>query len=235
MLDFGEVLKSKADETARPPKCFLTLSEVQQILDGLEFNSVVIEGQEAGLDPAYPAFTRMIHERYGARVTLVTNASELPDLGNTDTVEVGLKALDDRLHINYTGVSNRQTLENFDKLIAMGKKVVVDTVLIPGYIDAAEIERTAAHVASRDPNIPFILLPYFPIGDNPWQRPTPAEMDEAAERVKKHLKRVFYFRGDEALKYPIYNVFPAEACKPNDAESAKWLTTAVRRSDPVLA
>ena len=223
MLDFGNLLKSQTNEIAQPPEYFLTLSEVEQILDGLEFQSVVIEGQEAGLDPAYPAFTKMIHDRYSAKVTLVTNACELPDLSYTDTVEVGLKALDDKLHVDYTGVSNRRTLENFDKLIAMGKHLVVDSVLIPDYIDAGEIERIASFIESRDPNIPFILLPYFPVGKNPWRRPTPAEMDEAAIRVKKHLKRVFYFRGDEELKYPIFNVFPPEASRPNDPESAKWL------------
>ncbi|APV43683.1 Pyruvate-formate lyase-activating enzyme [Dehalogenimonas formicexedens] len=231
MLDFRNLLKLKSDGAAKPPCHFLSLPEVQRILDGLEFKTVVIEGQEAGLDPAYSAFTRMIHERYGATVTLVTNACALPDLSHTDTIEIGLKALDDSLHVDYTGVSNQRTLENFDKLIAMGKKLVVDTVLIPDYIDSGEIERIAVHVASRDPNMPFILLPYFPAGVNPWRRPTPAEMDEAAERVKRHLKRVFYFRGGEELKYPIYNVFPEEACQADRPDSKKWLATILQPAE----
>ncbi|PVV84512.1 radical SAM protein [Dehalogenimonas alkenigignens] len=237
MLDFGGMLKRQPEVLARPPEKFLTLAEVEAILDKLDFHSVVIEGQEAGLDPAYPAFTEMLRRRYGARVTLVTNAAMLPDLTFTDTVEVGLKAMDDRLHLDYTGASNRPTLENFDRLIAMAKKIVVDTVLIPGYIDAAEVERVAEFVASRDPCIPFILLPYFPVGNNPWRRATAEEMDQAAGLVRKHLSRVFHFRGDEALKYPIYNVFPAEACPGAGADSARYLAAAEglnRRPDQIL-
>ncbi|XUX00917.1 MAG: radical SAM protein [Dehalogenimonas sp.] len=237
MLDFWKMLDARPALAAKPPTRFLTLGEVEKILDELDFHSVVIEGQEAGLDPAYPEFTRLCHEKYGARVTLVTNAHTLPDLSCTDTLEVGLKALNEKLHIDYTGVSNRKTLSNFDALVASGTKLVVDSVLIPGYIGADEIEQIADYVAMRDPNIPFILLPYFPCGGNHWQRPTLAEMDEAAVSVKKHLNRVFHFRGDENLKYPIYNVFPEEACQPDNPESGTWLTQVVglnRRPGSIL-
>jgi pyruvate-formate lyase-activating enzyme len=237
MLDFGALLDKRHGAMAEPPTDFLTLDEVKEILDDLDFHTVVIEGQEAGLDPAYAAFTEMLHRRYGARVTLVTNACKLPALSFTDTIEVGIKSLDDRLHIDYTGISNRSSLENFDRLVEAGKKLVVDTVLIPGYINADEVESIAAHVASRDPNIPFILLPYFPTGSNPWRRPTAAEMDAAADRAKKHLSRVFCFRGDETLKYPIYNVFPAAACPQSGTDGDKWLTRVAglnRRPDSVL-
>ncbi len=237
MLDFRTVLEKRPGAMAQPPTDFLTLDAVKEILDGLDFDTVVIEGQEAGLDPAYPAFTRMLHERYSAKVILVTNACELPDLSFTDTVEVGIKAMDDRLHIDYTGVSNHQTLRNFDRLVETGKKLVVDTVLIPGYIDAAEIERVAEFVASRDRNIPFILLPYFPTGSNPWRRPAVAEMDAAAGAARKHLSRVFCFRGDEPLKYPIYNVFPAAACPQAGTDGDKWLTRVAglnRRHNSIL-
>ncbi len=215
MLNFEAFLKGKPDTRALPPQTFLTLAEVEKVLEKLDFRSAVLEGQEAGQDPAYPRFTEILHRRFGARVTLLTNASKLPDLSYTDAVEVGIKALDDRLHREYTGVSNRNTLKNFDKLVAMEKAMLVDTVLIPGYIDATEIEHIAGHVAERDPDIPFILLPYFQSGDNPWRRPTFEEMDEAAKRAKKYLNRVFRFRGDEALKYPLYNVFPPHA-QPHD-------------------
>jgi pyruvate formate lyase activating enzyme len=224
MLDFGTMLTSDPSALAKPPTRFLDLKEVEAVLDELDFKTVVIEGQEAGLDPAYPEFTRLCHEKYGARVTLVTNARILPDLTHTDTLEIGIKALNESLHIDYTGVSNRETLDNFGTLVASGKKLVVDSVLIPGYIDSDEIERIADYVALHDRNIPFILLPFFPSGENPWRRPTPEEMDEAAARTEKSLARVFHFRGDETLKYPIFNVYPTEACPSPSADSAKWLT-----------
>ncbi|WP_076003702.1 radical SAM protein [Dehalogenimonas formicexedens] len=237
MLDFSKILSTAPASFAKPPTRFLTLEEVEKVLDELDFHSVVIEGQEAGLDPAYPEFTRLCHNKYGARVTLVTNARVLPDLSFTDTLEVGLKALDEKLHLDYTGVSNTETLRNFELLVASGKRLVVDSVLIPGYIGAAEIGRIASYVASHDHNIPFILLPYFPSGDNPWHRPAPEEMDEAASIAKISLSRVFHFRGDETLKYPIYNVFPTEACPGNGIDAVKWLTRVSglnRRPDSVL-
>ncbi len=230
MLNFDAVLKGKPAAHALPPESFLTLAEVEKVLTNLEFHSVVLEGQEAGQDPAYLQFTEILHRRFDAKVTLLTNASELPDLSHTDAVVVGIKALDDRLHREYTGVSNRNTLENFGKLVAMKKTVLVNTVLIPGYIDAIEIEHIAGYVAECDPNIPFILLPYFQSGDNPWRRPTFEEMDEAAVRAKKYLNRVFRFRGDEVLKHPLYNVFPphAQPYDVSDLDASKWLTQVIR-------
>ncbi|MGI2336915.1 MAG: radical SAM protein [Dehalogenimonas sp.] len=226
MLDFGAVLKGDSVSSVAQPQRFLSLAEVEAVLSELEFDSVVMEGQEASLDPAYSLFTEMLHERFNAKVTLVTNAMELPDLAHTDTIEVGIKALDDNLHRDFTGVSNQQTLKNLDKLIAMHKNVVIDTVLIPDYIDASEIESIAKYIAARDPNIPFILLPYFQVGDNHWRRPTIEEMDNTADLVKKHIKRVFHFRGDEELNHPLYNVFPIDAqpLTSKEPEGVKWLT-----------
>ncbi len=33
-------------------------------------------------------------------------------------------------------------------------------------------------------------------------------MEQAAEAAKKHLNNVHYFRGDEELKYEVFNAFP---------------------------
>lgn len=220
MLNFRRFLAGDPKAKAEPPTRFLSLDEVQGILDELDFKTVVLEGQEAGLDPAYCHFTELVHRRYGATVTLVTNARTLPDLTYTDTVEVGLKALNDDLHRAYTGVSNHNTLANLNHLIDIKKKVLVDTVVIPGYIDGPEIESIAAHLTHLDPAIPFILLPYFPCGDNPWHRPSPQEMDLVASVARKHLKLVFHFRGNEELNHPMVNIFPrqAEASWPSDRQ-----------------
>lgn len=229
MLNFKTILRNKSNSRALPPQRFLTLVEVEQVLAQLDFRSVIMEGQEAGLDPAYLPLTEILHRRFGATVSLLTNACELPDLSHTNIIEVSIKALDDRLHRDYTGVSNRNTLKNFDKLIAMNRKLVVTTVLIPGYIDADETEHISAYIAERDSDIPFILLPYFQCGDNPWHRPTSEQMEQAAERAKKYPNRVFWFHGDEALKYPLYNVFPpaTQLSGVSDPEASKWLARVI--------
>ena len=105
-------------------------------------------------------------------------------------------------------MSNVPILKNFAKIHATGAKLIVESVLIPGYIEADEIERVAKFVASFDKDIPFIILPYFKSGDNPWRRPFIKEMKKAERLVKKHLKTVFYFRGDEELDFEVESLVP---------------------------
>ena len=193
---------------ASPPDRFLDMEELITVLDGYDFNSVVIEGQEASCDPALPQITEMLHKRYGSRNTLLTNAYELPDLSHVDQVEIGLKAITDSLHLHYTGVSNDQILKNIKSLYRSGIKIFIEAVLIPEYIDTDEIERISRFIAGLDKDILFILLPYFKSGNNPWRRPSPQETEEASDIAKKHLNKVFFFRGDEELKYEVISAFP---------------------------
>ncbi len=123
-------------------------------------------------------------------------------------MEVGLKAITDSLHRHYTGVSNTQILKNIAGLHKSGKKTFVESVVIPEYIDVDEIERISRFIADLDKNIRLVLLPYFKSSVNPWRRPTPVEMEEAANIAKKNLGNVFYFRGDEELKYEVISAFP---------------------------
>ena len=125
-----------------------------------------------------------------------------------DRVEIGIKAVSDHLNINYTGVSNKPVLENLEKLVADGKDTFVESVFIPGLIDLDEIERIAQYVASVKKDMLFVILPYFRSGDNPWRRPTIVEMEKAHDVARKHLSRVFFFRGDEELKYKVMSAFP---------------------------
>lgn len=78
-----------------------------------------------------------------------------------------LKALDPNIHLALTGVSNRQTLQNF-ALVARrnreeGKDVVAaSTLLVPGYVPPGEVADIAHFIASLDPNIPYTLLAFTP-------------------------------------------------------------------------
>jgi pyruvate-formate lyase-activating enzyme len=121
-------------------------------------------------------------------------------------VEVGIKAVTDHLHRDYTGKSNKRVLKNFISLYQSGMKLVTESVLIPDYIGPDEIERIAKFIASVDKDIFFVLLPYFKAGDNPWRRPTRDEMDGAAGLAKKHLNNVHAVYGDEELKYEVVRI-----------------------------
>ncbi len=83
-------------------------------------------------------------------------------------VKFDLKAWDDNLHRSLTGVSNRQTLENFDRAAGGFQRrtvpppVIASTLLVPGYIDEQEIAAIAGFVARCHPDIPYSLLAFHP-------------------------------------------------------------------------
>lgn len=83
----------------------------------------------------------------------------------TDLFLVDWELSDEQEHRSYTGVSNRQILQNLALLSGLGAKVVLRCPLIP------EINLTESHydgivkLAGRYPNITHIdLEPYHPMG-----------------------------------------------------------------------
>jgi pyruvate formate lyase activating enzyme len=79
-----------------------------------------------------------------------------------------LKARSKELHIALYGVSNEQTLENFRLLADYMRKrpspsfLVASTLLVPGYIDKAEVAGIASFICSLSPDIPYALLAFHP-------------------------------------------------------------------------
>ena len=174
----------------KPPDKFLSLEEVKEHLKGLDIKYVILVGTEPSIDPALPEVTRMLKEDFGAYNMLLTNGVKLTDMTNIDEVMLSIKALDDDIHKDYTGRSNKKVLENLKKIYDMGKKLQVETVLIPGYIDACEVERVARHIACIDPEIPYRIDAYFKVPNCPWPSATSEEVERAAELAGKHLKNV---------------------------------------------
>lgn len=91
-------------------------------------------------------------------------------------IKFDLKAFDENLHIALTGGSNRRTLGNFARAASWAGErpqpplVIASTLLVPGYVDAAEVGRLARFIAELNPNIPYSLLgfaPHFYMSDLP--------------------------------------------------------------------
>jgi pyruvate formate lyase activating enzyme len=84
------------------------------------------------------------------------------------TIKIDLKTFNDPLNRALCGVTNRQTLENFKKVGAYVQErteiplLFASTLLIPGYVDEAEVQRIAAFIADIDPSIPYSLLGFYP-------------------------------------------------------------------------
>ena len=73
-----------------------------------------------------------------------------------------IKCLDRELHKNGTGVDNALILDNLDRIIEAGKRVIVRTPLIPGFNDGDEIEKIKEFCISRA--LPHEILPYHEYG-----------------------------------------------------------------------
>ena len=109
-------------------------------------------------------------------------------------IKFDLKAFDENLNIALTGISNKRTLENFEMIANEFDKedlLTATTLLIPGYIDAEEVEKIAKFISSLNPNIPYSLLafhPDFKMLDMPFT--TRRLAIECYNTAKKYLRRV---------------------------------------------
>jgi pyruvate formate lyase activating enzyme len=89
-------------------------------------------------------------------------------LGSGGCLKFDLKAWDDWLHRALTGVTNRQTLKNFEQASEYSALrndpplLIASTLLIPGYIDRNEVFAIAKFIAHLNPDIPYSLLAFAP-------------------------------------------------------------------------
>ncbi len=76
-----------------------------------------------------------------------------------------IKTMDDEIHKQYTGVSNRRILENLRRLDALGAKTVLRCPMIPGVNVNDDHLRQVAELAEGLQNVQEIQLePYHPLG-----------------------------------------------------------------------
>jgi pyruvate formate lyase activating enzyme len=90
----------------------------------------------------------------------------------TDLFLYDLKIMDDRLHREYTGVSNRVILENLAGILSAGAKVRVRIPMIPGVTFTCEnIGRTIAFLTALPRQVEGVdLLPYHDTAKHKYKR-----------------------------------------------------------------
>jgi len=202
-----DAIFEEAKKVPEKPVHFLDLGEAMNILKGVNSSQVIFMGMEATLDPELPKLAEVLHREFHSYNILLTNGLRLIPMEHIDEVVLSIKAYQDSLHRDYTGVSNKEILGNFAKLYSQGKKLRAESVLIPDYIDCLESERIAEFIASVDKTIPYRIDAYFPAGDNPWRRATPEEVEEAVRMARRHLINVSCLKGDEKLKYKVVRIY----------------------------
>jgi pyruvate formate lyase activating enzyme len=193
-LDFGLFddpiahIACKSPEAA--PTKFLPLAGVLALLKGKQVERAIFIGTEAALDPEMPALAKDLHDEFHSYNVMLTNGLKLADMSDVDEVIFSLKAVTHSVHEEYTGRDNAQILRNFEALALSGKKMQAETVLIPGLIEAEEIERVAKFIGGIDRRITLRIDAYFPVGDNPWRAATADEVEQAAALARKHLDKI---------------------------------------------
>jgi pyruvate formate lyase activating enzyme len=124
--------------------------------------------------------SRLALQRAGGRILRIcweTNGSMHPALlgqaaelsfQTGGCIKFDLKARTEGLHIALCGTSNGRTLKNFTALADYVNNrpsppfLIASTLLVPGYIDSAEVSKIAAFISSVSPDIPYSLLAFHP-------------------------------------------------------------------------
>ena len=111
----------------------------------------------------------------GIKVAVETNlcfafdyAKEL--LSKVDLIMCDLKIFDDEEHKKYTGVSNKNIIDNIIKLDELNIPVVVRTPLIPGATDSAENIKSIANYIKGMKNLyRYEILNFNPLGEGKYK------------------------------------------------------------------
>jgi pyruvate formate lyase activating enzyme len=108
--------------------------------------------------------------------TLDTSGDASPKIFNSliDNVDLflyDLKIIDEKTHVKFTGVSNRNILKNLETLSKKKKRVIVRFPIIPGITDSEENIKDVSSFVSSLKNIHEIdLLPYHKSAESKYKR-----------------------------------------------------------------
>lgn len=179
---------------------FLSARELADAANARTFCVCYFGGDPVSQMPHALATSKHLAQR-GIRVCWETNGTMHPrlldaavqySLDSGGCIKFDLKAYDESLHIALTGVTNRRTLENFERAARRSAArpspplVIASTLLVPGYVDAEQVGKLAQFIAALDPHIPYALLafaPHFYMADLPCTSARHAQEAQAAARA----------------------------------------------------
>lgn len=183
------------------------MKELAKYVRFLQFSGgLTISGGEP-LVQAY--FTGEIFRRAKKELDLHTTldtqgflAKHLPDewFDNIDLVLLDIKQINPEKHLALTAQPVKPTLDFARRLSALGKKMWIRYVLVPGYTDDFEdIEQLAEFIDSLNGVERIDILPFHKMGEHKWRElgmdylldsvmPPSAEL---VDQVRRHFSKVF--------------------------------------------
>ncbi|NUY57201.1 pyruvate formate lyase 1-activating protein [Salinivibrio sp. MA351] len=138
---------------------------------------VTASGGEAMLQPEFVRDFFQAAQAKGIHTCLDTNGyirkhTPVIDevLDATDLVMLDLKQLNDEVHEDLVGVSNRRTLDFANYLHKIGQKTWIRYVVVPGYTDDDDSAHRLGQFIKGMDNIEKVeLLPYHQLGEHKWE------------------------------------------------------------------
>lgn len=138
---------------------------------------VTASGGEAMLQPEFVRDFFTAAQAEGVNTCLDTNGyirkyttiiDEVLDV--TDLVMLDLKQMNDKIHKELVGVSNKRTLEFAEYLAKRNQKTWIRYVVVPGYSDDDESAHALGKFIQHMTNIEKVeLLPYHQLGLHKWK------------------------------------------------------------------
>lgn len=186
----AEELASAVDTTTSCI-CYFGGDPTPQLMHAIKTSKIALEENNNRI-------LRLCWESNGSMVTSCLDQIAELSLVSGGCVKLDLKFFDENLNIALCGVTNRQTLANFEYLGKFIDKrpdplfLIASTLLIPGYVDEIEVKNIAEFIAAINPEIPYSLLafhPSFEMKDMPVTSKKQA-MDCLRAAEKAGLKRV---------------------------------------------
>ena len=160
-----------------PGRRLTTAEELARAVDATTGCVCYFGGDPSTQMPHALAASRLALEHQRVRVCWETNgamsrghlrAAAQLSMDTGGCVKFDLKTHSRGVHLGLCGVGNERTLENFRWLAQLARQrpepplLVASTLLVPGYVDACEVEGIARFIASLDPSIPYSLLGFHP-------------------------------------------------------------------------
>lgn len=187
----AEALASMALDANVSCICYFGGDPSPQMPHSLETSRIVLEKAKES-----NRILRICWETNGYMNPKLTEKAAEYALESGGNIKFDLKAWSEELAIALCGVSNRPSLENF---ALIGEKyyekrpelpvLTASTLLVPGYVDAEEVENIAEFISRISPEVPYTLLAFYPcyvMNDLPTtSRRQALECQKAA---RKHLK-----------------------------------------------
>lgn len=174
------------------PEEFLSVEAIKSALRSVSVDTVYFMGGEPTLAKELPEILAFAKRELKLRTFLGhTNGSRLP-MDNLDGGNVGLKAWDEQLHLEYTGHPKSLIFDNFRRGFEAGMDLKANVVYIPGYVDADQVEAIAEWLASLSSAIPFHIMGYIPVPGQTYLRPSVEQMEHVKRLCLKHLQKVGY-------------------------------------------